>query len=319
MLFVTAAPFRRVLFLLCAVFFSSGCNATPPDANVESPVAPRISSPRVLARDDLGREIRLAQTPQRVVVIGPGATEILFALGAGKRLIGRDQISTYPKEAQRAPVMGDFSGPFLEATTAAHPDFVIVQGETYDRARADAWQKQIGAPVAVLAATTLSGVADGIRKIASWLEVEGAAQPLLKRFEAVKNTREYAHEKNRPSAFFEVGRAPLWASGNNTLIGDVMRAAGVRNATSDISGYKAYSLETLQTRRIDWYISTAQKTDEAARQNVLVHLRAQPGIRDLECVKKGRVVVLNADEVLRPGPRLLNGIETLRRAVNAEK
>jgi iron complex transport system substrate-binding protein len=86
----------------------------------------------------LGRTITLKSVPQRIVTIGPGATEMIFALGAGSRLVGRDSSSDYPpgqrpRGVQGVPVVGDFSGPFVESTVAARPDLIIVQGETYGR------------------------------------------------------------------------------------------------------------------------------------------------------------------------------------------
>ena len=309
------SPLRRVFFLCGLAVFVVGCGAK---GHRDPPIElPKSASSRVLARDDLGREIALSKTPQRVVVIGPGAVEIVYALGAQKQMVGRDQFATFPPAAKSLPVLGDFQGPNLESVLAARPDFLIVQGESYGKTRIENWQKQLGVPVASLAATTLSGVADDVRKIASWLGAENAAAPLLKRFAALKTSREYSQGK-RSSAFFEVGRSPLWSAGKNTLIDDVLRAAGLENAARDISGYKNYSLETLQTRAPDFYIVTAPSADEAARRKALRDLRAQPGLRDLSCVKNGHVIVLNADEVLRPGPRLLDGIEALRRAVKTQ-
>ena len=316
MVFALIAQFRRAFPLVCAAFFVVGCGVKTPLPN--NAASTKTAPSRVLARDDLGREIALKKTPQRVVVIGPGAVEIVYALGAQKRLVGRDQFATFPPAAKSVPVLGDFQGPNLESVLAARPDFLIVQGESYGKTRIESWQKQLGVPVASLAATSLSGVADDVRKIASWLGAENAAVPLLKRFAALKTSREYSQGKT-PSAFFEVGRSPLWSAGKNTLIDDVLRAAGLENAARDINGYKNYSLETLQMRAPDFYVVTAPTSDEAARQKALRDLRAQPGLRDLSCVKNGRIIVLNADEVLRPGPRLLDGIEALRRAVQIQK
>jgi iron complex transport system substrate-binding protein len=123
-----------------------------------------------MPRDDLNRPVELRAVPQRVAVIGPGAVETVFALGAGDKLVGRDSGTDYPPAALRAPVVGDHKGPNLEQLVAARPDFVIIQGETYGRERLEEWQKQIGVPVAGLAATTVPGVQAGMRKVRTWLE-----------------------------------------------------------------------------------------------------------------------------------------------------
>ncbi|HVF11227.1 MAG TPA: hypothetical protein VNA16_10510, partial [Abditibacteriaceae bacterium] len=77
-----------------------------------------LNSPS-LPRDDLGRAIKLKSVPRRIVTIGPGATETIFALGAGDRLVGRDSGSDYPPdEVKRVPIVANFAGPFFEKTAA---------------------------------------------------------------------------------------------------------------------------------------------------------------------------------------------------------
>jgi ABC-type Fe3+-hydroxamate transport system substrate-binding protein len=256
--------------------------------------------------DDLGRAVAMKAPAQRVVCIGPGATETIFALGAGAQLVGRDQVSDYPAAALKVPVMGDFTGPFPEKVVAARPDLVIVQGETYDAARAQMWEDKIGAPVAVLAPLTVAQVAENIEKIGAWLgrsaQARRLARPLL----------ESAVEKSAAplgTAFFEVGRAPLWTAGRGTLIDDVMQRARLTNTARGVQGYKEYSLETLATQNPDFYILAREEPQSV---KVLRELRAQPVIGQLPCVRAGRVLVVDADLALRPGPRLAQGIQSLR-------
>ncbi len=293
--------------------------ATAPAENAAEQITRAASQRRSLPRDDLGRDIKLAGVPQRIVTIGPGATETVFALGAGSRLIGRDSASDYPAAALKVPIAGDYTGPALEAVIAARPDLVIVQGETYGRARIEDWQRKIGVPVASLAATTVEEVAQDIEKIGAWLDVRDAARKLAQRLPRPQDgsaaERQLAAMKTKSgakphSAFFEVGRSPLWTAGRGTLINDVMTHAGLLNTARDINGYKQYGLESLMVREPDYYIVTAKQSEHG---RVLRELRHQPSLGRLRCIREGRVLIVSTDLVLRPGPRLAQGISELLR------
>jgi iron complex transport system substrate-binding protein len=243
--------FLRLLFLVLPAVLFAGCaqppqNSAPPHDNTteaSNSVAPSGTADssdqraeNALPADDLGRTINLKSVPQRIVTIGPGATEMIFALGAGDRLMGRDSSSDYPSSkrprgVQGVPVVGDFSGPFVESTVATRPDLIIVQGETYGRARIEDWQKKIGVPVAALSATSVDGVADGLKKVGAWIQAPVPAQNLASRL--------YLQRKDPRSvaAFFEVGRKPLWTAGRGTLIDDILNRAGFTNAARDVASY----------------------------------------------------------------------------------
>ncbi len=260
-----------------------------------------------MPRDDLGREIKLSTPAQRVAIIGPGAIESVYEIGAGAHVIGRDAYADTPPPVKNATVMGDFNGPSVEKTIALHPDLVIVQGETYDRERIDKWQHQIGAPVAQLSATTLKGVADDIRKIGAWLGKPQDAEDAALRLAGTP--RPIVVEANAPVAFFEVGRAQLYTAGDNTMIGEILQAANLKNVAADLKGYKSFNGETLLAKQPDVYIVTTDKPDSG---QILRDLKAHPLLKNLRCVQNGHVVVLNGDEALRPGPRLRDAIEQLK-------
>ncbi|HVF11192.1 MAG TPA: ABC transporter substrate-binding protein, partial [Abditibacteriaceae bacterium] len=283
----------------------TGCGRVPePQQHGLKQVALNLPS---LPRDDLGREIKLSAAPRRIVTIGPGATETIFALGAGERVVGRDSGSDYPPDkVKRVPIVANFTGPFFEKTAAVRPDFIIVQGETYDKTRADLWQQKCGAPVAVLSASKVAEVAQGIEKIGAWLHMHEAAKRMANELMGL------GLPAYQSSAFFEVQRSPLWTAGSGTLIDDVMRQAGFHNVARDIKGYKQYNLESLITRNPEFYIM-AQKQPNATR--ALNELRRKPILKDLQCVRRGFVIVMPADLVLRPGPRLGRGIRMLREEI----
>lgn len=275
-----------------------------------------------MPRDDLDRVVELRAIPKRVLVIGPGATEIVFALGQGAKLAGRDSASDYPSEAAKVSVIGDFNGPNIERAVAANPDFVIVQGETYGRDRIDEWQKQIGAPVASVAATSVKGVAQDIRKIGAWLGASDQAKTVASNIEPGLDASFKSNANGKvKTAIVEVQRSPLMVVGKETLIDDVLNRAGFKNG-ANVEGYKQLNLESLLANPPDFYIVPSDKLKNASdvklklaseRNRVLDSLRQTPGLKNLECVRRGRVLIVPADWVLRPGPRLADGIKEMTR------
>jgi iron complex transport system substrate-binding protein len=308
----SASSIKLVLPLLACASVFGGCTRTPtnaPPVPTQAPVA-NFKPPR----DDLGREIRLTAPPRRIVTIGPAVTETIFALGEGSRLVGRDQVSNFPAEqTAKIAVVGDYNGPVAEKVVAARPELIIVQGETYDKARVEAWEKQCGAPVAALAPHSVLEVAKGMDKIGAWLGVPKQAALLSgPLFTRVKTAPRPLPGK---TAFFEVMRSPsLWTSGRGTLINDVMGLAGLTNI-ADIQGYKQYNLETLTAKQPQLYIVATEGAPD--RMRTLEELRRQPSLRGLKCVQQGRVLVIPADLLVRPGPRLLAGIAALEQGARA--
>lgn len=300
--------FARHWWAPLALFWLAGCGSSRPPAN-EASAPPATPG----ATDDIGRPVHLATVPQRIVTIGPGVTETLFALGAGGHLVGRDQISDYPPTKFPAgvggvPVVGDYTGPFFEKVAAERPDLVIAQGETLDRARADTWQQKCGAPVTIVGAHTIEQVALDIEKIGQWTGAADASHRLAGTLRLANR----APQPGGPRAFFMVSRAPIWTAGAGTLVDDILRAGGCTNIAAKVKGYAQYNLETLAAGRPDIFITAEQKPDAAA---MLRQLRSDPAVKDLECVRRGRVIVLHSDWVLRPGPRIVQGIAELQQAV----
>jgi iron complex transport system substrate-binding protein len=278
-----------------------------------------------LAKDDLGRTIKLAKLPERIITIGPGATEMVYALGLGKKLVGRDSSSDYPAEAKKVASVADFRGPFFESVLAVKPDFIIVQGETWGSDRIEAWQKKCGAPVAVLSATTITKVAQGMERIDAWVtgkpdDGQKLAQALLAKPDSDKPAVSQTGLKGK--ALFEIQRSPLMVAGKGTLLDDVIQAAGLTNAAAGVEGYKQFNLENLLADPPDYYVVTVgalapgkgYPTAEQLEKDAAVErhkVQATPIIRELACVKAGRILVIPADWALRPGPRLKLAVDEL--------
>jgi len=297
---------RIVLLFLIILAFSFLFTSCQLHKQSPTPESPKSTFKSTFPKDDLGRPVDLSKPAQRVAVIGPGATEVLFDLGLGGRIVGRDQISDYPPATSKIPIIGNFTGPFFEKVIAAQPDLLIMQGETWDAARVATYQQKTGVPVAALTAPTLQAAADDIRKMGAWLGETTKADALATRLDAAI--------KNAPgadiSAFIQISNPPLWTAGKGTLVSDIAEHCGFTNVAK-VGGYKQFGVESLLALNPDVYIVPSDGADAA---KVLSALRADAQLRDLKAVKSGQVIVIDSDLLLRPGPRLLEGIAQLRAA-----
>src|SRR5512134_3712170 len=129
--------FRKTLILTLLIALLAACapQATPTTESVPTdiPVTEAVATteaptevPPTTYTDDLGREITLEEAPQRIVSLAPSNTEILFAVGAGSQVVGRDEFSDYPEEAKSISSVGGSMGQYsAEAIVALNPDLVV--------------------------------------------------------------------------------------------------------------------------------------------------------------------------------------------------
>lgn len=298
-----AMPKMRWLCCMAGLLIA-GCGQPQP---APTP-AMRATRTMVQVEDGLGRKVEIPTSPQRIVTWGPGATEIVFALGCGARLKGRDSGSDYPPEALEVPIVADALQLQYERVVTARPDLIVAQGETLDRARMDMWQQRTKTPVVAFPAHTVEQVACDIARLGGWLGETEAGQHIA---------RELAAAGEKPAGkkvFIEVQRSPLWTAGRGTLLDDVVRRAGFTNAAADVAGYKPYSMETLIAHQPDYYLLTMPGDGAAGT----AELRRHPLLGRLACVRSRRILVIAPGLLMRPGPRLAEGIRLLARAAGQD-
>jgi len=300
--------FRYFAALLFPLALLNGCapskNAAPVSQNQAKPA---LVGKAPFPADDLNRPVSLKQPAKRVVIIGPGLVETMFYLGAQKQLVGRDDYSNYPPAAKQVAIAGDFNGPNIEQCLALRPDLVIYQGETSNKTKFDDWQSKLGVPVAALTTTNFKDLARDFRKVGAWIGQSSPANSLAQKFQLPS-----APLKHGAQALIQTGDSPGFIAGRGTLVSEAARWAGYGNIADElgIDGYKQVNVEALLVHPPDLVIVPSKKP----KAQVLAALRADGALASLSCVKAGRVVVVNDDWLLRPGPRLLDGVAALRAA-----
>ncbi|MDP9357160.1 MAG: ABC transporter substrate-binding protein [Chloroflexota bacterium] len=310
------------LFLLCSLLVGGAATAPviPVEANAclaASPVAisgtPGVAAFPVTITDDVGRQVVLQEAPQRIVSIAPSNTEILFALGLGEKVVAVDQYSDYPPEAEQKPQLGSYVKPDLEQIVAAAPDLVLATGVHEETVVPQL--EALRLTVAVIDPEDLDDVFDGIglvgRITGQDARATGLVCELLDRVDAVA---ERINGAPRPRVFFELS-PELHTAGPDSFIDDLISRAGGENiAAGATEEWPQLSAEVLLEQDPEVILLA----DEAAGVSP-DQVRTRPGWQQVTAVEQDRIVAIDPDLTNRPGPRVVDGLEAIARALHPER
>lgn len=300
---------RKILaFTLLASLMLAAC----------APALPKKDAAGIALTDGLGREVKLEAAAQRIVSIAPSNTEILFALGAGDRVVGRDEASDYPQAALALPTVGGWSGFSTEAIVALKPDLVLAA--EINTPELVSQLEKLGLTVYYLSnPKTLEDLYKNIEIVAALTGRDPAklTDSLKARVAAVDE--KIAPLSYTPTVFYEVDAtdpSKPWTVGPGTFIDLLITRAGGQNIVS-LAGitdaYPQIGLEQLVTTPPAIILlgdSNYGVTAEA--------VASRPGWDTLDAVIEGNVFPFDDNLVTRPGPRLVDGLEALARLLHPE-
>ena len=260
-----------------------------------------------------------AVAPRRIVSLAPSVTEILFALGLGDRVAGVTDFCDFPAEAQSRPHVGGFKGKSLEAIVGLSPDLVI---GTRDGNEEQLFQSLARLRIPVLSvqpATVLEAIAS-MRTIAAAAGRPEAGQRLAAELEArLHALADRVRGAPRPRVLFVYGRDPLVLAGPGTFADDMLHWAGGDNVAADAGlPYPRFSLEAVVARVPEVIVEGAMGSEGAAdaADAARAYWSRWPS---LPAVRDGRIALIEEDLISRPGPRLLDGLDLLARALHPER
>lgn len=292
------------LVALAALGAVASCSQPPPDARQTN---------RHSFTDGTGRQVAIIANPQRIISLAPNITEILFALGCGDRIVGVTTYCDFPPEARAKEKIGDTLRPNLERIIALKPDLVLIstasQLELLTR-RLD----ELSIPVYVTNPRTVSEVVASIRHLG---EVTGAtrraselADEMDRRIQAV---RQSVKDAPRPRVFYVLQTGPLITAGCNTFINDLINLAGGESISADeTADYPQYSRETVVARAPEVIVAPESHGNELVSEETL-----RRDFATTPAARHHRIVRVNPDLTNRPGPRIVEGLEQLARALHS--
>lgn len=263
--------------------------------------------------DEAGRNIKVPATVTRFISLAPNITEIVFAIGAGDRLVGRTTFCNYPPEAAKVEAVGDTLKPSIERIIALRPQVVFVSTAS----QLEAFTAELDAhniAVYVTNSRDLDGVFHSIERISDLLGRRPQADELLKQLRARVAAVE-ARVKPEPPVrvFYQVSDEPLYTIGRDAFITDLIKRAGGISVTADVPGaWPKYSAESALAAQPDAIFLPTGGSMGEANSSVAAPLKRSPAVAN------GRVYKVNEDHLSRPGPRSVDGLEELARALHPE-
>jgi iron complex transport system substrate-binding protein len=264
------------------------------------------SSTRVGLVDDAGTLVRLAHSPRRIVSLNPTTTELLFAVGAGPRLVGRSGACDYPSAAADVPNLGAGFPPSVEAVAGASPDLVVLYHSTGNAAAAERL-RGLGIPVLRLRTDRLADVARAARVLGAAVGAPRAGDSVAGHLEAElarqRSTVEHQTERKTPVLLLAWDQ-PIIALGAGSFASELVELAGGRNVFADLAAPSApVAFEAIAAREPAVVVLAGSE---------MPGLERRPQWRALRAVREGRVLRLTESSANRPGPRAPEAIRSLR-------
>jgi len=301
----TCAPVSRRLLILLLLAISFGCNSGAKPA-LDGPVTRELT-------DDAGRRVSLPARVTRVVSLAPNLTEIVFAVGGGDRLVGRTSYCDYPPEAKSVAEIGDTLHPSLERIIALKPQVVLISTSSQLEVFTQQLQNQSIA-VFVTDPHDLEGVFRSIQQVGEMLGQKEQSDLLVTKLRERTSAVEQAVKDKQPvRVFYQVSAEPLYTAGHDAFVTDLMRRAGAASVTANVPGaWPKYSNESALAARPDAIILPTGGSMGSANSDVTEALRQSPA------ALQGRVYKINDDYLTRPGPRAIDGLEAMARALHPD-
>jgi iron complex transport system substrate-binding protein len=270
------------------------------------------------SRTQAGTTTDTTAEPRRIVSLVPSVTEMLFAMGAGPRVIGVSNFDRYPAEVLTRTKVGGLIDPDVERIISLKPDLVIVYG-TQDELRTQ--MARAGIPFYLYQHSGLSDVTATIRAVGKRIGSERASDELADRIEAdVASIRGRVAGRPRVRTLLVFGRDAetlrgIYASGGIGFLHDVLEAGGGMNVFADVKRQSIQATsELVLTRAPDAIVEIGAETASATGRN----LDAWQALGSVPAVRTKRIYLLRGDGMMNPGPRIAQSVRRVAEVLHPE-
>jgi iron complex transport system substrate-binding protein len=292
----------------------------PTAASTEPPAPTATAAPAPLKlTDGLGRTIELAAPAQRIVSIAPSNTEILFALGAGSQVVGREEMSDYPAEAKNVTSIGSvFQKLNTEAIVALNPDLILaaeINSPEQVKALEDLKLNVYYLPNPKTFDELYANLETVGKLTGRSAEAALLNESLKARYDAV--IQKVSQAKDAPAVFYEIDATDPtkpYTSGPSTFIDLVITLAGGKNIGGALKdAFAQISSEELVNQNPDIIV-----LGDALYGVTAESVAQRPGWDVLNAVKNNQVFPFDDNLISRPGPRLIDGLEQMAKLIHPE-
>ena len=288
---------------------SSAPSASPSPSPSPSPAFP------LTLTDDQGTQVSIPAKPARIVTLSPAATETVFALGEGARVVGKVQdVADYPPEAHAVPEVATYTGVDVEKIVALRTDLVLVDTSL---TKPDTLQKlrDVGIPVVQLLAANVDGVLGDITLIGRAIGADAQAGDLVASMRAQIDqisaaTRSLPH----PRTFYEIDATKeIFGPTDASPLVDLITLAGGQPITTGSTTVASIPLEKLVAADPEIIV-----LGDAAYGVKAADVAHRPGWSRMTAVRNNAIRPVNDIVITRPGPRLVDGLRDLALAIHPD-
>lgn len=241
--------------------------------------------------------------PERLISLKPNITEIVFALGAGKKLVGVTTYCNRPLEASKLPQVADYIAPSLEKVIALQPDLILSSHENSSAQQVLRLQ-DLGYELRFFNFSNLQNTPSSIQEIGKALQTKASANQLVAELRQDLAQIKIKAPAQKPRVLFVIGTHPLIAAGQNTLLAELLAIAGGQNVLGKkYTAYPRLNEEDLLMLQPDVIFTLYMEKP----------LRATPWekFQQIPAVQHKRIYTLNIDD-FRAGPNLANAAQQLQ-------
>ena len=267
-----------------------------------------------------GGDTPLPRHVDRIVSLAPNLTEILFALGLEKEVVGVTLYSDYPPAAVKKPKVGTFWQPNVEAVIAAKPDLTITLGFEQQRNIAERL-KRIGYSSLTVSIEKVNDLFEAIEKIGAATGKQYRANELVGDIrKKLNNLSVLVGTNDRIRVLWVVQREPLRVAGRDTFVNEMIKLAGGENAIGlTLHKYPPIGAEQIIVCGAEVIIETEMESKNLEEQQAAaLEYWNKSKFRNVPAVANKRVYVIRDDAVSRLGPRLYEAVEAIARCLRPE-
>ena len=258
---------------------------------------------------------------QRIISTSPAITEILFALGAGDRVVGVTDYCSFPKKACLLPSIGGPLNPSTETWIALKPDLIIIQE---DSVVINKHATILKIPILKVSVNNLENILTSIQAIAKTMQVSKRGNQLVDKINSEIKQYRTRLRKLKPRQVLMLlsdtndPSRDLYAVGRNTFLNELLSIAGGENILPDtMATYPKISKEFIIAKSPEIIIEIGPKSNLSS-DGILGRKKTWGKYPTLNAVKNNRLYFIGADYILIPGPRLVNILDDLTRNIHPE-
>ena len=293
---------------------ATGAPTSPSPIASPSPSTQAATYP-LTVRDDEGTAVTITSRPTKIVSLTPATTEILFAVGAGSRVVGVTDADDYPPAAKKITQVVKLGAVDIEKIVGLGADLVIAGGNGFNSPDSIAKLRSLGIPVIVVYASDVAGVLGDIALVAQAVGDAGAGQALDASLQAQVDAvvaAVAAAGAPRPRVFYELDATKeIYTFADGIEQDDLVRMAGGDPITTGSPTVFSIPLEKLLVADPQLIL-----LGDAAYGTTAAQVKARPGWEVMTAVKTGAIRPIDDTLVSRPGPRLVEALRALAIAIN---